>query len=465
MTIVKEQILIVDDESSVREMISILLQQTGYSTVDVPNGNAALNLFKQGNRFDLVITDLTMDDGDGMMVLNEVKLRQPDCPVIMITAFGTADTAVEAMKSGAHDYISKPFNIEEFKIVVKQALQHSNLIRENIALKARVSGKKQISDLIGSSEAIKNIAATCQKLADSKVSVLLSGESGTGKEVVARAIHFSGIFKEKPFIAVNCGALPEQLMESELFGHVKGAFTGASTDKKGLIAAAEDGTLFLDEIGELPLSLQVKLLRVLQEKRVRPVGGEQEIKINIRVISATNANLDELIANNLFRTDLYYRLNVMQIKLPPLRDRSEDIPALINAILPVIAADNGIKTPLIEPKALKALLNYSYPGNVRELKNILERTIALSANSLIEFSDLPDNIISSNSTDHIDHGQIIPSTGLDLDKKLSEIEKEYIWAALKLTGGVQSSAAKLLGITLRSLRYRLNREDNDEPIT
>jgi two-component system response regulator PilR (NtrC family) len=255
------------------------------------------------------------------------------------------------MKSGAHDYISKPFNIEEFKIVVRQALQHSSLIRENTELKARVSGKKQISDLIGSSEAIKNIAATCQKLADSKVSVLLSGESGTGKEVVARAIHFSGIFKDKPFIAVNCGALPEQLMESELFGHVKGAFTGASTDKKGLIAAAENGTLFLDEIGELPLSLQVKLLRVLQEKRVRPVGGEHEIKINIRVISATNANLDELISNNLFRTDLYYRLNVMQIKLPPLRERSEDIPALINAILPVIAADNGIKTPTIEPKA------------------------------------------------------------------------------------------------------------------
>lgn len=452
-------ILVVDDELSVREMISILMKRQGYNVTQAINGQKALSLLEEGNRYDLVITDLAMDRGDGLQVLGQVKTRDPNCPVILITAFGTTDTAVQAMKNGAYDYINKPFNIEEFKLVVEQALHHRQLVRENIDLRSRLKGEKKITDIIGHSESMKQIISLCEKISNSPASVLLSGESGTGKEVIARAIHFNSVQKSAPFVAVNCGALPEQLMESELFGHVKGAFTGASENKNGLVQAAAGGTLFLDEIGELPTPLQVKLLRVLQEKSVRPVGGQKETPVDVRIISATNQNLSKLIEEGLFRTDLYYRLNVISIEIPPLRRRKEDIKPLIDFFLPQIAAEAGSRARGIHPDAMRCLLAFNYPGNVRELKNILERAVALTSNDLITPFDLPPRILKHSTDSIIPTPSTISSDGIDLDGTLAQVESKLIAKAMTQTGGVQSATAKLLGITVRSLRYRLKRED------
>lgn len=452
-------ILVVDDELSVREMISILMKRQGYQVTVASGGQKALALLEEGNRYDLVITDLAMDRGNGLQVLSSVKTRDPNCPVILITAFGTTDTAVQAMKNGAYDYINKPFNIEEFKLVVEQALEHRKLIRENIDLRSRLKGEKKITDIIGNSESIKQIISLCEKISNSPASVLLFGESGTGKEVIARAIHFNNNQKSTPFIAVNCGALPEQLMESELFGHKKGAFTGASDDKEGLVQAAAGGTLFLDEIGELPLPLQVKLLRVLQEKTVRPVGAQKEIPVDVRIISATNQNLSKRVEEGRFRTDLFYRLNVITIEIPPLRRRKEDIKPLIDFFLPKIAAESGSRARSVHPDAMRYLLDFKYPGNVRELKNILERAVALTHGDLITPNDLPPKLLKNSTDSIIPAPNLIGKEGIDLDKTLSKVETQYIEKALTQTGGVQSAAAKLLGITVRSLRYRLNKDD------
>ncbi|MBN2673531.1 MAG: sigma-54-dependent Fis family transcriptional regulator [Deltaproteobacteria bacterium] len=452
-------ILVVDDELSVREMISLLMKRQGYQVTIASNGQKALRLLEEGNRYDLVITDLAMDRGDGLEVLNHVKTRDPNCPVILVTAFGTTDTAVQAMKNGAYDYISKPFNIEEFKMVVAQALEHRQLVRENIDLRSRLRGEKKITDIIGNSEAIKQIISLCEKISNSPASVLLIGESGTGKEVIARAIHFNSNRKSAPFIAVNCGALPEQLMESELFGHMKGAFTGASDDKEGLMQAAQGGTLFLDEIGELPLPLQVKLLRVLQERTVRPVGAQKETPIDVRVLSATNQNLSRLVDEGLFRTDLFYRLNVINIEVPPLRKRKEDIKPLINFFLPQIAAESGSRARGVHPDAMRFLMDFNYPGNIRELKNILERAVALTSGDLITPNDLPPKLLKNSTDSIIPAPNLNAQNGIDLDATLSKVESQYIQKALQQTGGVQSAAAKLLGITVRSLRYRLNKDE------
>jgi two-component system response regulator PilR (NtrC family) len=326
----RTRIMVVDDERSMREMLSILLKRHGYAVTSASSGNKAIAILEGGEQFDVVITDLMMDRGSGLEVLEAVKRTSPDCEVIVITAFGTTETAVEAMKKGAYDYIAKPFNVDEFLIVLRQALERRTLIRENLHLKARVKGKYRFEDIVGRSPAMKEVIAICRKVADSGSSVLISGESGTGKEVAARAIHFGGPRADKPFVPINCGALPEQLMESEMFGHVRGAFTGATEDKQGLFKAADGGTVFLDEVGELPQPLQVKLLRVLQDRSVRPVGASIETPIDVRVISATNRNIEELVDTGRFRTDLYYRLNVIAIAIPRLRERSEDIPQLID---------------------------------------------------------------------------------------------------------------------------------------
>ena len=455
----KCHILIADDELSVRQMLSILMKRQGFDVTAVSSGDKAIGLLQEGNRYDLVITDLAMDRGDGLQVLNQVKNRDPHCPVILITAFGTTDTAVQAMKQGAFDYVNKPFNIEEFKLVVAQALEHRKLVRENIDLRARLKGEKKITDIIGHSEAIKQIISLCEKISGSPASILITGESGTGKEVVARAIHFNSPRKEAPFVPVNCGALPEQLMESELFGHVRGAFTGATENKTGLVQAAEGGTLFLDEIGELPLPLQVKLLRVLQERRVRPIGNAVESPVDIRIISATNQNLQKLVDTAEFRTDLFYRLNVISIEIPPLRKRKEDIKPLIDHFLPQIALEAGSRAKSVHPDAMRYLLDHRYPGNVRELKNIIERAIALTSGDMITPADLPPRLVQKSSESIIPAPNKITGEGIDLDATLAKVESQYIKRALDQTGGVQSAAAKLLGITVRSLRYRLNRDD------
>lgn len=450
----KGRILLVDDERSMREMVSILLKRHGFEVVAARSGKQAQEILDQGERFDLVITDLVMDRGGGLEVLAAVKERKLGIEVIVFTAFGTPDTAVEAMKLGAFDYIAKPFNVDEFMIVVNQAIEHRTLVQDNAHLRARVRGAFQFADVIGRSQAMADIVTLCKKVADAMAGVLITGESGTGKEVIARALHFSSRRAEAPFLPINCGALPEPLMESELFGHVKGAFTGANQDKEGIFTAAKGGTVFLDEIGELPLSLQVKLLRVLQEKTVRPVGASREIPVDIRVTAATNRDLWTLTESGAFRQDLYYRLNIIQIALPPLRDRREDIPLLTEHLLDKLAAEYGTSRKDISAEALRTLLRHDFPGNVRELSNILERAFALASGDVIEADDLPMGMSRVSLVPEPPVGNL-PEEGIDLDGALLEFERGLIEQALARTGGVRTKAAALLGVSFRSFRYRL----------
>ncbi|MCP4674155.1 MAG: sigma-54-dependent Fis family transcriptional regulator [Deltaproteobacteria bacterium] len=450
------RILVVDDEISMREMVSVLLKRNGYEVVCADSGRAAFGILDTDEHFDVIVTDLLMDHGGGIDVLTEVKRRQLSCEVIVVTAFGTAETAVEAMKKGAFDYVTKPFNIDEFLIIVRQAVERQVLIRENIDLRARLRGEHRFVDIVGRSQAMLDVMALCRKVADSMATVLISGESGTGKEVVARAIHFSGARAKQPFVAVNCGALPEQLMESELFGHVKGAFTGATADKEGLLLAADKGTLFLDEIGELPPSLQVKMLRVLQERKVRPVGSTVETEFNIRILAATNQDLEDRVKKGLFRTDLFYRLNVIHIQLPPLMKRKEDIPILAVRLLERLASMQGSPQKTIAKDAMRILMKYDYPGNVRELANLLERAATLATGETITAEDLPAEISSRTGRDTTQLLSL-PEDGINIDTTLTNLERSLIDQALERTGGVRTQAAKLLGITLRSLRYRINK--------
>jgi two-component system response regulator PilR (NtrC family) len=364
------------------------------------------------------------------------------------------------MKKGAHDYIAKPFNVEEFSHIVRQALAHRRLVHENIDLKRRIAEGGVTDDIVAHSEPMRKIVELARKVAPGTASVLLAGESGTGKEVVARFIHANSDRRNAPFVAVNCGAMPEALMESELFGHKKGAFTGATEDKPGLFKAADGGTLFLDEIGDLPAPLQVKLLRVLQERTLRPVGASREIPVNVRIVSASNRNLEEEVQAGRFRADLFYRLNVISITIPPLRTRPEDIPPLIARLLPVFASDNNRQVRGVSPEAMRHLMDYPFGGNVRELKNILERAVALSSGPLITPDDLPASVVSPQQNAAY---PVFPdlAPGFHLDEEMKKFETHYIDTALTRTGGVQAAAAELLGISVRSLRYRLKKEDGE----
>ncbi len=449
-------ILVIDDERSMREMISILLKRHGHRVTTATSATDAAKYFNAGEQFDLIITDLLMDNGGGIEVIEEVRQRDLPCEVIVITAFGTAESAVEAMKKGAFDYVTKPFNVDEFIIILRQALERRALIKENIDLRAQVRGEYKFSDIVGRSQAMKEVVSFARKVADSVATVLISGESGTGKEVVARAIHFAGPRSDDPFLAVNCGALPEQLMESELFGHLKGSFTGATANQEGLFRAAGRGTIFLDEIGELPPPLQVKMLRVLQERVVRPVGATAETGVEARVIAATNQDLDTMVKENRFRKDLYYRLNVITMEIPPLRKRKEDVPLLIDHFLSRISSVHGSPPKRVTKNALKALSGYSYPGNVRELANILERAATLTSADAIDGDDLPAEINKWASAKASDL-PTLPEDGFDLEAVLKTMEEDFINQALSRTGGVRTKAASLLGISFRSLRYRLGK--------
>jgi two-component system response regulator PilR (NtrC family) len=448
------RILFVDDERSMRDMTSILLKRHGYDVMTAQSGQEAAALLDSGEEFDLIVTDLLMDQGGGIDVLDAVKKRKLGCEVIVITAFGTPESAVEAMKKGAFDYISKPFNVDEFLIIVRHALERKALIEENINLRAKIRGEYRFVDLIGRSRAMGEVIALCRKVKDSPTTLLLSGESGTGKEVVARAIHFAGLRADAPFVAVNCGALPEQLMESELFGHDKGSFTGATENKQGLFRAALGGTVFLDEIGELPMPLQVKMLRVLQEKTVRPVGAAIEVQVEARVIAATNQNLEKLVKGNLFRKDLFYRLNVIRIGLPRLCERKEDIPVLVEHFLQRIAKEHGAPPKRVTKAVMRALTDYDYPGNVRELINLLERAVTFADSDEIDVGDLPAALNKSAPSERLVSIDL-PEDGFDLDSALKGLEQAYIEQAMDRSGGVQIQAAALLGITARSFRYRL----------
>ncbi|MCP4446677.1 MAG: sigma-54-dependent Fis family transcriptional regulator [Myxococcales bacterium] len=448
------RILVVDDERSMREFLAICLKRGGHEVTVVESGVQAVAVLDRAP-FDIVITDLRMPgDTDGIGVLQAVKARELDTEVVMVTAFATAETALSAMKLGAYDYLTKPFKVDVINTVIARALEKRSLVEANVALREQVAGRYRLASIIGKSARMQKLFALVVKIHSTKTSVLITGESGTGKELVARALHTEGNRGEAEFVAVNCGAIPDNLMESELFGHIKGAFTGAVSDKVGLIRRADKGTLFLDEIGELSLGLQVKLLRVLQERTVRPVGGEDEVAVDVRVLAATNRELEEEVARGAFRNDLYYRLNVIELRIPPLRQRITDIPLLAEHFLTRHAAGLPREIRGFTPQALRHLEQYDYPGNVRELENMIERAVTLADGPLIDVLDLPERKTPApHPGEHLP--SVFPEDGIDLDRAIADFERGIVEQAMTQAGGVRKRAAGLLGITFRSLRYRL----------
>jgi two-component system response regulator PilR (NtrC family) len=446
----RHRILVVDDEESMREFLCILLQRDGHKVEAVGDGQQAVARLKDCS-YDLIVSDIKMPKLDGFALLEYVRERSPATAIIMITAFSTTEQAVDAMKKGAYDYITKPFKNEEIRLVVENALERLDLRRENLQLKKELDERYSFANIIGKSKPMQEVYDLIEKVAASKVNVLVTGESGTGKELVAKAIHYNSDRHDKPFVAINCGAIPENLLESELFGHEKGAFTGAVQQKAGLFEVADGGTLFLDEIAELPPLMQVKLLRVLQEHEFRRVGGTRNLKVDVRLVAATNKDLGEAVAAEVFREDLYYRLNVIQIALPPLRERREDIPLLVEHFLEKLTGQTGRQAP---DSVMRKLLDYNWPGNIRELENAIERCVVLSRDKELCESGLPKHMCGC-SENNTDTPMTLPEDGLDLDAHLGGIEKAILLQALERCGGVRKRAAELLGITFRSIRYRL----------
>jgi two-component system response regulator PilR (NtrC family) len=451
-------ILIVDDEQSMREFLGIMLEKEGYEYVADKRGEDAVERLENGERFRLVITDLKMPGADGLDVLERVKEIDPACQVVVITAYATPESAISAIQQGAYDYIQKPFKVEQAKVVVERALEKYDLKSENLYLKETLEQKGRFGDIVGQSEPMRKVFEMIERVAPTDSTVLVTGESGTGKELVARALHTRSNVSEGPFRPISCGAIPENLIESELFGHEEGAFTGADSDKEGLFRAASGGTVFLDEVGELPENTQVKLLRVLQEKKVKPVGGNEELPVDCRIIAATNKDLREEVQAGNFREDLFYRLNVIPIELPPLRDRREDIPLLIDHFVDKYAESGGNEIDGLEADAKRILMNHSYPGNVRELENIVQRSVTLETGDMISTDVLPYHL-QEDSFEQVTRDIEIPDEGLDLEKMVEQLERQLIEKALERTDGVKKEAADQLGISFRSLRYRMKKYD------
>ena len=453
----KPRILVVDDEESIREFLDIMLRKEGYDVSCVDDGQAAIDLLKKKS-FDMIISDLQMPHVTGMELLRHCKDTYPDVIFMMITAFGTTENAVEAMKMGAYDYITKPFKIDEVRLNVANALRSRNLEVENRSLKKELEREYSFQNLVGNSEAMHRIFELIRRVSQTPTNVLITGESGTGKEMVAKAIHYNGPLRDKPFVTINCGAIPENLMESEMFGHKKGSFTGAVVDKIGLFEVADGGSLFLDEVGELSLNIQVKLLRSIQERVIRRVGGIEDTKIDVRIIAATNRDLEQMMGQKAFREDLYYRLNVIHIRTPSLRERRDDIPLLANHFLQKYSGRFGKAIQAVSKEALEALKKYDYPGNVRELENIIERTVALEAGATILPESLPPFVNTPGGRKMVSsEGIEVGEDGVDLDKVLGQIEKEVLIKAIHQANGVKKKAAKLLKITFRSMRYRVEK--------
>ncbi|MBJ6751439.1 sigma-54-dependent transcriptional regulator [Geomonas anaerohicana] len=453
------RILVVDDELSMREFLAILLDGEGYLVDQADSAETALACMGQ-RHYDMVISDVSMPGLSGIDLLSRIKGQAPDTAVLLITAFTTAEQAVEAMKLGAYDYIGKPFKVEEVKVLVRKALEKQSLVQENKRLKAEVQERFSFSGLIGKSKQMREVYDLIAKVADSMANVLITGESGTGKELAARAIHYNSPRRNASFLAVNCGAIPETLIESELFGHTKGSFTGAIADRSGLFEQAEGGTLFLDEIGEVPLQLQAKLLRVLQEREFRRVGGATSLKADVRIVAASNRNLEEQVREGSFREDLFYRLNVVQIRMPSLRERAEDIPALVEHFYKKYSLWSG-SGDIIAPDALRALFNYPFPGNVRELENLVERCVVLGSRVIV-LDCLPPSVRDHRVTAAPTGELEIPEEGIDLQAYLDTLEQKLLVQALDKSGGVKKRAAALLGMTFRSFRYRLAKFGMDE---
>ncbi len=443
------RILVVDDEPSMQEMLGIMLRREGYDVTVVGSRAEAARALAQGPAH-MVITDIKLPDGDGLEILRHVRSAAPETSVIVMTAYGSAQTAVAALKMGAYDYLIKPFDIDELKIVVRNALEKQRLEAENLLLKAEFRSQHALDRIIGVSAAMAGVFSLVRTVAPTVSTVLLSGESGTGKELVAKAIHALSPRKDGPFISVNCGALTETLLESELFGHMKGAFTDAYQSRRGLFEAANRGTLMLDEIGETSPAMQVKLLRALQERKVRRVGGTDEVNVDVRVIAATNQPLEDLVRSGRFREDLFYRINVIPIRIPPLRERREDVPLLAEHFLKRVSQEMGKQVQRISADAMLRLTNHSWPGNVRELENVIERAVALETTPAVLGERLPETVGRA-------HGQqrrsVALGGGFVLGDHLDRVEKDLVCSALAESGGSQKDAARLLGITPRSLRY------------
>jgi two-component system response regulator AtoC len=446
---VKKQILIIDDEENLRHMLSVMLARQGYEADIAADGEEGLQCVRD-KAYDFILCDIRMPEMDGKTFLARVLERRLASPVIMMSAYGTVDTAVECMKMGAYDFISKPFKKDEIVMVLKKAEERERLKKENSRLRKVVAGKNDFIGIISRNPVMEDIFEQIRKVSDLKTTVLILGESGTGKELVARAIHSSGKRARKAFVAVNCGAIPENLLESELFGHVRGAFTDAAGDKAGLFEQADGGTLLLDEIGEMPLSLQVKLLRVLQEEEIRRVGAAVSRKVNVRVVSATSRDLEMDVRTGRFREDLYFRLNVFCIQLPPLVGRVEDIPLLAEHFMASCAADMDRPPTRIAPEAMRCLISYGWPGNIRELENVIERGMILCDGDVITESCLPAAVRNGATA-------ALPPVDENLSIKKAEdaIERDLIRKALARTGGNRTQAAKILEISHRSLLYKL----------
>lgn len=453
----KPRILVVDDEESIREFLEIMLKKESYEVTCVEDGLKAKEVLAKRS-FDMVISDIQMPNMTGIELLRHVKESYPDLVFMIITAFGTTESAVEAMKMGAYDYLTKPFKIDEVRLNVSNALRSQNLEVENRTLKKELKKEYSFQSMVGNSESMHRIYDLIKRVSQTPTNVLITGESGTGKEVVAKAIHYNGPLKDKPFVTINCGAIPENLMESEMFGHKKGSFTGAIVDKTGLFEVADGGTLFLDEVGELPLAIQVKLLRSIQERIIRRVGATDDIKIDVRIIAATNRDLEEMVKEGTFRQDLFYRLNVINIKTPSLRERKDDIPLLANHFLRKYNERLNKTISGISVEAMENLKKYDYPGNVRELENVIERTVALEGGATILPESLPPFVNTPVGRKMASSHEIeIGDDGVDLDKVMGQIEKELLIKAIHAAGGVKKKASKLLHITFRSMRYRVEK--------
>jgi two-component system response regulator PilR (NtrC family) len=453
------RILIVDDEPSMQEFLEILLQRDGHDTLCSGSAESAL-VALESDDFDLVISDIRMGGMSGLDLLDRIAELNAETLVVLITAHGTTESAVEAMKHGAYDYVTKPFSVDEIRLVVQKALEKKSLSTENRLLRRQLSDRAHLPALIGKSPGMASVCELIRQVADTRTNILITGESGTGKDLVARAIHSLSDRKSRPFVVVNCGAIPENLLESELFGHVKGAFTGAISQKMGLFEVADGGTLFLDEVGELPHALQVKLLRALQEKTFKRVGGTTDIHVDVRILSATNRELEEDVGSGRFREDLEYRLNVIEVKLPSLRERPEDIPPLLQHFIERFASEQRKAVREASSEVLAAFEGYAFPGNVRELENLVERAVTLTSTERIEIDSLPESVFRRGEPAVRSR---IPEGGVDLESLLGDYERSLLREALERAGGVKKRAAALLGVSFRSFRYRLEKLGLEDP--
>ncbi len=451
---VVERLLVVDDEQSMREWLTIALSQDGFEVESAASGEEALKLLER-TPVDLALVDLRMPGTDGLATLRAIKQLSEAVSVVIMTAYATAETAVHALKEGAYDYIIKPFKVDELRHLVRKALEERRLRGENLRLRREIELRYTLGNMIGKSPRMQEVFSTVSRVAESKSTMLLTGESGTGKTLLAKTAHFNSSRKNSPFVTVDCAAIPHELMESELFGHVKGAFTGAVANKPGLFLAADGGTLLLDEISEMPQHLQAKLLGVLEDPEIRPVGGTKPIRVDVRIVATTNRDLTQAIARGTFRQDLFYRLNVISVHLPPLRERLEDVPLLVNHFIQKFTGATGGPAKLVSAEALSAMERYSWPGNVRELEHVIERAATLEPGALLRPESLPESVCGRSAPDFTRIE--LPVQGLNLDALIEGIERDLLGQALRRANGIQTRAAQLLQTSFRSFRYRLQK--------